>query len=291
VFENGVRQQDVNVDIAHAPVTLAVLFEHGGRSYQLNRAIASDAEYIVRPLLGMLERDDKLAVFAYDDTLRTIIDFDTPYDQWSSALTNLPAPRFSEANFYDAAAAVIDRVRTLPGRRAMVIVSTGIDTFSRATFADVAQRAEAARVPIYVFSLGERAKQRLATSPWGPLSRADWAGCERRLEELARISGGRAYVRAMQTDAEAIFDDVMENLRVRYVVSYRAPAAATSAPRNVQVALIEPDGSTPPRTVSAAGRAQAPVRVIAQGTYTADQFEARSVSGPPSMASGREFRE
>src|SRR3954469_9934119 len=59
VFENGVRQQDVNVDIEHAPVTLAVLFEHGGRSYQLNRAIASDAEYIVRPLLGMLERDDK----------------------------------------------------------------------------------------------------------------------------------------------------------------------------------------------------------------------------------------
>ena len=76
------------------------------------------------------------------------MDFDTPPDQRNIAC-GLPKPRFSEANFYDASLAVLDRLAAINGRKALLIVSTGIDTFSRTAFADVVARAKQAKVPVY----------------------------------------------------------------------------------------------------------------------------------------------
>src|SRR3954447_26756208 len=144
VFEDGVRQHNATVEIEHAPVTLAVLMEMGGRSQQLNKTLASEGPYVARPVLDVLGRDDKLAVFTYDDHLHTVVDFDAAHDTWDTALSRTPAPQFSEANFYDAAIQVLDRLAMMPGRKALLVISTGIDTFSQATFRDVVRRAEAA---------------------------------------------------------------------------------------------------------------------------------------------------
>lgn len=130
VLENGVRQPGVSINVEHSPITIAVLIENGGRSHQLNDSITSDAGMLIRPLLDVFDNRDRLGVFAYDDSVRTIVDFDTPSDQRNIALGGLPKPRFSEANFYDASLAVLDRLAAINGRKALLVVSTGIDTFS-----------------------------------------------------------------------------------------------------------------------------------------------------------------
>jgi hypothetical protein len=63
VYEDGVRQQNVTVEVEHVPIALAVLVEMGGRSQQLNRVLANEASYVARPVLDVLGRDDKLALF------------------------------------------------------------------------------------------------------------------------------------------------------------------------------------------------------------------------------------
>jgi hypothetical protein len=156
----------------------------------LNASVTSDASMLIRPLLNVLDSQDRLGVFAYDDEVRTVVDFDTPHDQWSLALGRLPKPRFSETNFYDATLTVLDRLAGISGRKSLLILSTGIDTFSRTTFANVLSRAEQAKVPVYVFNLGELARRRLSAAPLGLLSRVEWAACERQLERLAEVSGG-----------------------------------------------------------------------------------------------------
>ncbi len=233
VYENGARLRDVDVEVEHASIALAVLIEMGGRSQQLNKVLASEAPYLARPILDVLGPSDRLAVFTYDDQLHTIVDFDTPHDKLEAAVRNLPQPRFSEANFYDAASAVLDRLDAVSGRRALLVISTGIDTFSRATFEEVLQKAEAAKIPVYVLGIGDIARQ-AALDGRGPLARIDWRTCTRQLETLARASGGRAYVDAATVAAPAIYDDIMEDLRVRYVITYASPLpTATPAPRMV----------------------------------------------------------
>ncbi len=85
VFEDGVQQRNVTVEVEHASITLAVLIEMGGRSQQLNNALAMEGAYLVRPLLDVLGREDKLGLFTYDDRLHTIVDFDDTHDKWDGA--------------------------------------------------------------------------------------------------------------------------------------------------------------------------------------------------------------
>jgi VWFA-related protein len=268
VFEDGVRQRNVTVEIEHAPITLAVLMEMGGRSQQMNKMLANEAPYVARPVLDGLGRDDKLAVFAYGDRLRTLVDFDAPHDTWDAAFSDIAVPPFSEANFYDAALQVLDRLAAVPGRKALLVISTGIDTFSQATFDDVKKKAESANTPVYVIGLGDLARQSVIDATRGPLARVDWAQCERQLETLARTSGGRAYVRASTVSIPAIYDDIMEHLRVRYVITYVPPAPPISAtPRTVQVKLVDPKTDEPLRIADASGR-RVTAPVIAQARYT-----------------------
>jgi len=163
VFEDGQRQHNVTVEIEHSPITMAVLMEMGGRSQQLNKTLATDAPNIARPVVDVLGRNDELALFTYDDRLHSIVDFDAPHDKWDGAFTGIPQPQFSEANFYDAAIQVLDRLAGRSGGKAVLIISTGIDTFSHADFEGLLKRAEAANTPVYVISLGTRYERRRST--------------------------------------------------------------------------------------------------------------------------------
>ena len=268
VFEDGVQQRNVTVEVEHASITLAVLIEMGGRSQQLNNALAMEGAYLVRPLLDVLGREDKLGLFTYDDRLHTIVDFDDTHDKWDGALDRFTSPHFSETNFYDAAVQVLDRLRMIPGRKALVLLTTGIDTFSHRTFDDVIRSAETANTPVYCWGLGDMARQSVIDITRGPLARVNWIEVTQQLQTLARVSGGRAYVHSSVVDAPTIYDDVMENLRVRYVIAYvSSNSSTTEVARMVQVRLVDPATGEPLRIVDANGR-RVVARVLAQASYT-----------------------
>ena len=246
VFENGVRQPDVRVGVEHLPISLAVLIEMGGRAYELNRVLQSEAPHLLRPLIDRLESGDNFAVFTYDDVVHPLVEFGAPRDTWLLAMNHLEAPRFSEANLYDAALQMLDRMQSVPGRRALVLVTTGIDTFSRATFDDLLARARTARTPIHCVSLADLARSRIVDVSTGPLARLDWDQLESRCARLAVASGGRVYRAARAFNASAIFDDMLEQLRVRYVLSYDSTAtAASDRPRQIEVRVVGDDTSLP----------------------------------------------
>lgn len=193
VFEDGRRQEHATVDVEHSPVTLAVLVEMGGRSTQLNRMLTTDAVYAARPVLDVLGPEDKIGLFAYADRLHTIVDFDAPADKRREAFTRVPEARFSEANLYDATVDVLHRLTSMPGPKALLLISTGIDTFSQATFDDVLTAAKNAKTPVYVVDLGESARRRVADVAGGPLSRVGLEGMHAATAGVGG-NGGRSLV-------------------------------------------------------------------------------------------------
>jgi hypothetical protein len=50
VYENGVRQQNANVEIEHAPASLGLLMEFGGRSPGMNRELGQEVSRASRQL-------------------------------------------------------------------------------------------------------------------------------------------------------------------------------------------------------------------------------------------------
>jgi VWFA-related protein len=159
--------------------------------------------------------------------------------------------------------AVLDRMKDVQGRKAILLASSGIDTFSRASFEDVLAAAERSRTPVYTVDLSGAIAH--VADP-ERLARLNWARAREQLRTLARSSGGRAYTRASVDDAVKIYDDVMEHLRIRYVITYVPDRPAREGARHtVRVELIDRTGA-PLRIVDAAGRPVA-ARVIAQTSY------------------------
>ena len=121
----------------------------------------------------------------------------------------------SETNLYDAINFALDHIKAVSGRKAIILVSSGVDTFSKATFDDTLKNIRTSDTPIYVINLGPSLRQ--AATLYGysnSLSRIDWKRAENELQEIAKSSAGRMYRPDIAIDLAPIYDDITENLKV-----------------------------------------------------------------------------
>ena len=267
VYEDGVLQKNATVDIDHAAVSMSVLLEGGGRYQELNQMLRTEIPSVAHPLLNALIPDDKVAVFAYASAVKLLADVDQTRDRLEALFSQPQISGFSEANLYDALIETLNRTHRMPGRRALVLISTGLDSFSHATFDDVISTVERADTPVYCISLAGLV-QRTFVDPAGPLPKTSWSRANNQLITLARVSNGRTYLRDTVLERAAIYDDLMEHLRVRYVITYTSSGAHSGASmRRVRVALVDPRTAGPLRVTDAAGKAIT-ARVSADASYT-----------------------
>jgi len=147
-------------------------------------------------------------------------------------------------------------MQRVTGRKAIVLISTGVDTFSKANYEDVLKAVKESNTPVYVIGLGPvLLKAAELNGTVGPLSRIDWKRVESQLQEIARVSGGRFYSPDSTIDLSPIYDDIMENLKVRYVITYKSSTDADlRSPRTVRVELVNPRTGGPLQIVDASGR-------------------------------------
>jgi Ca-activated chloride channel family protein len=255
VYENGVRQQNATVEIEHAPVTAGLLLEYGGRYQALNKAIGEEVSRAAHGFLEQIGRNDKVAVWTYGDTLEEISGFSQALDTLDSSLTGLRKPPISELNFYDALISALGRMRAVSGRKALLVLSTGLDTFSKASYQNALTAARQSGTPIYVINIAQPVRESIAIGGAGPSTRLDWTRAEKELQELATVSGGRLYSPKSTLNLTGIYDDLMENLRVRYVITYKSTVTADPGmPRTVRVELADPTNGGPLVIVDANGK-------------------------------------
>jgi VWFA-related protein len=269
VYEDGVRQKNVTVEVEHSPVSIALLMEFGGRYNELNKALGPEVREVGRQLLDVLGRDDKIAVLKYSEKLETLVDFHQSHDVFDPAFEHIGTPGFSEVNFYDALLETLNRMRGISGRKAIIAVSSGLDTFSKATYQQVLQAAQDSATPIYTIGLVQLIRREAAVrGETAPFARIDWNSAEKQLEMLAKVSGGRAYVLDSNITVPSVYDDIMENLRLRYVITYVSSNPATSGlARSIRVELIDPKTGQALKIRDSSG-APITAKVFVQETYS-----------------------
>jgi VWFA-related protein len=269
VYENEIRQQNATVEIEHAAVCAGVLVEYGGHYHALNEALATTVSMAVGQFADEIGSEDNVAVWRYGDRVEEISGFTRGNDPLHQAAASLQsAPPFSELNFYDALIATLPRLHEQSGRRALLLFSSGIDTFSKASYADTLQATVRSDVPIYALNIGPVVRNDASLYGLnGPDTRLDWKGAEHKLSHIAQASGGRMYSPGSSLDLPAIYDDLMENLRVRYVISYKSTARPEErGPRIVRVKLVDPRSGGPVRIVDAEGESVQP-KLLVEARY------------------------
>ena len=275
VYEDGVRQRDLHVDIQRAPVTLGILLEHGGRYQTLNEAIWDAVSSSTQMLMDHVSREDELAVWEYGDRLEPIGGLLQGRDALAQALQKVQTPSLSESNLYDALTQTLAELRKLSGRKALLLISSGVDTFSDARLPDVLQRARDANIPVYIVNICKLLQRDVSVNPTAnPYGHLNWKRASAALEGIAKATGGRMYVPESTLELPATYDDLMESLRARYVISYQSTTAhRASEPRQVRVDIVDPRTGAPLMLADANGR---PVHssVMVAGTYVPDRAKA-----------------
>src|ERR1044072_5501746 len=80
-------------------------------------------------------------------------------------LDRLKIAAFSEANMFDALTDTADRMSGIEGRKAILLITSGIDTFSKITYDQTRKKLQDSGVPIY--SIGIMQMQRDLADAYG----------------------------------------------------------------------------------------------------------------------------
>src|SRR5947209_3383651 len=149
VFEDGVPQQIVQFGKSEAPMTICMLIEFSGRFqayWSWGWAETLQASY---GFLETLKPDDNVAVVEYDMHPTILSDFSPDKRRAEQALSQLRIPGMSESNLFDAATDMADRMSGIEGRKAILLLASGVDTFSKLTFDKARRSLQESGVPIY----------------------------------------------------------------------------------------------------------------------------------------------
>ncbi|MBI4385911.1 MAG: hypothetical protein HY551_00865 [Elusimicrobia bacterium] len=160
--------------------------------------------------------------------------------------------RSQEGNFMDTLAELLRRLQSYKGRKIIIVLSTGIDTFSSYTQDDLFKFAKETQAVIYTVNVGAHLAQALEQylpSPDREIfgvtlpSRGTFEQGRVRLMYLAKRTGGLFFDMRMPGDLGEIMDKIMSSARSQYHLSYIPSNRARDGQcRKIEVKLLDESG-------------------------------------------------
>lgn len=243
VLEDNVPQQITGFNIGEAPMTIAMLIEFSNKFQQYWGATWYQTLQLAFGFASTLKPEDYVAVIAYDIKPEILTDFTKDRMQTQEALRQLTIPTWSEANLFDAVTDTADRMSGIEGRKAILLISTGVDTFSKLTFDKTRKSLQESGVPVYAIGLMQTL--RIMMEPYmRPGQDIGFLQADNQLKTFATETGGMAFFPRFYGEFGGIFQQIHEALRSQYVLTY-APSnkAHDGAYRRIKVQLVDSEGN------------------------------------------------
>ena len=270
ILEDNVPQQVATFETGEAPMTVCLVIEFsnlfqyywGETWYQTLTAAYGFME--------TLKPEDYVAVVAYDMRPEILSDFSTDKRKAYEAMQRLRIASFSEANLYDAITDTADRMSSIEGRKAIVLISSGMDTFSKLTFDKTRKILQNAGVPIYAIGLMQALREWYdARGAMGPIARLDFLQADNQMRTFAKETGGQSFFPRFYGEFPGIFRAIAESLRSQYTLTYQSSNQARDGKfRKIKVELVNPATNEPLRITDEKGK---PIKyqILAKSGYTA----------------------
>ena len=241
VLEDNVPQQVTTFNTnSDAPMTIALVIEFSNlfqRYYSQGWYETLTASY---GFIQTLKPDDYVAIIAYDMRSEILSDFTTDRSKTQEAMQRLRIPGFSESNLFDALADTEQRMSNIEGRKAILLIASGRDTFSKLTFDKARKIVQESGVPVYAISLLQ-ALRIVAEQYMGELQRMDFLQADNEMNTFARETGGQAFFPRFFGEYPTIFQTITQALRNQYSLAYQPSNQAKDGKfRKIKVELVDP---------------------------------------------------
>lgn len=238
ITDDGVPQTVTGFNAGDSPITMVVVLEFSARAQGF---FAAYAKYWADALFPNLQQRDWVALETFDMKTRLEVDFTQDKNEVRNAIYHLYFPGFSESNVFDALLETNDRLKDVKGKKSILLLASGIDTFSKHTLDQTLKQLRQSDVPVFCVGLGKmftnareaRGSQR---------SEIDFLQAENELRNFSSMTGGFAWFPQFDGEIPGIFQQVASFLRHQYNLSYTPTNGNDGKYHKIKVELVAPDG-------------------------------------------------
>lgn len=277
VLDEGREQSITNFSSIEAPAQVLVLVETSPAVYLIHQQHLRAAY----ALLEGLAEDDRVALVTYDGTARLALGFTANKQEVAQALGALDYNLgMGQLNLFDGLRAAIEWLKPLPGKKAIVLLTTGLDTSGASRRDKLLQELRATDAVVLPVALGGELRQpdpkksknkrapAVSTAEEPDLS---FQEADRTLKSIAETSGGHAYFPRDARDFAGIYQQIAVLLRHQYSLGF-PPAIRDARYHKVQVQVLDAQGrvvgpaeAVPPADAAAAYRVRSRPGYLAPG--------------------------
>src|SRR5258708_694312 len=204
VYENGVEQKVTGFKRVEAPITALLLCEFASTSYYF----IYDMRNAAWAFANQLRPQDYVALMTFDMRTQIVTDFTQDKRQIFDAINTMRVPGFNERNLFDALYEAEDRLSRIEGRKYIILVASGRDTFSKITFDQILKKVK--NTPdITIFSISTGGALRAITEGRGgfngQMRDIDYLQADNEMKTFAKLTGGDWYSPRFQAEFPEIF--------------------------------------------------------------------------------------
>ena len=232
ILDNSAEQPIAFFTPVEAPAQILVMIETSPAVYLIHNQhlVAAYA------LLDGLAADDEVALVTYDQVPREVLKFTADKSALLAALGGVQYTiGMGDLNLYDSISGVLDWLGPATGKRALVLITTGLDSSSPARWDALVRKLRSQDVVIFPVALGgplrgdrnKKSKSKKGTAKTGDggtsappesAADADFAKADRALRALATMTGGRAYFPESEQDFVPMYHEIATALRHQYLL-------------------------------------------------------------------------
>jgi len=230
VLDEGIEQPLTHFAPVETPAQVLVLIETSPAVYLIHQQHLRAAY----ALLEGLAADDQVALGTYDASARLALGFTPNKPAVGQALDALHYNLgMGQLNLFDSLGMALEWLVPLPGKKAIVLLTTGLDTSGTGRWEALLQKLGASEVVILPIALGGELREADTRKDKRKGARVStdaeevglsFAQANRALETIAQATGGRAYFPRDARDFAGIYRQIAVLLRHQYSLGFRPPA-------------------------------------------------------------------
>ena len=242
IYENGVEQKVVGFKRVEAPITALMVCEFASINYNYIR----DMQNAAWAFTQQLRPQDYVGLMTFDLRTQIVLDFTQDKRELQHAIQTLVIPGFTDRNLFDALSESLDRLSRIEGRKYIVLIASGRDTFSKLTLDKVLDKVKNSRdVTIFAISTGGWVR---AMSEGGPGMRQqmrdlDYLQADNQMKTFAKMTGGQWYSPRFIGELPDDFAAINSAIRSKYQLIYHpTDTKQDGSYRKLRVELVDDEG-------------------------------------------------
>ena len=235
VYEDGVAQKVSGFKRVEAPITALMICEFAANNY----SYIYDMRNAAFAFAQQLRPQDYVALMTFDMHNQIQLDFTQDKRQLEEAINSLRIPGFNETNVFDALYEGLDRLQRIEGRKYIILIASGRDTFSKLTLDQILKKVKATEdITIFTVSTGGflRAVSRRGDS-------ITMLQADNEMKTFASLTGGASYFPRFTGEMPDIFSEINQNIRSKYELVYKPTNPKQDGSyRKLRVELVDDEG-------------------------------------------------